>query len=95
MTDRKPLMAGNWKMNLNHFEAIALVQKLAFGLNEQDLEAVEVAVLTPLTFAAFRRWLRAITTTSPTVHKTFPFTHPAPTQERSPARCWRNSDART
>ena len=27
---RKPLMAGNWKMNLNHFEAIALVQKLAF-----------------------------------------------------------------
>ncbi len=49
MTDRKPLMAGNWKMNLDHFEAIALVQKLAFGLNEQDLEAVEVAVLTPFT----------------------------------------------
>ncbi len=49
MSDRKPLMAGNWKMNLNHFEAIALVQKLAFALNEQDLEAVEVAVLTPFT----------------------------------------------
>lgn len=49
MTDRKPLMAGNWKMNLNHFEAIALVQKLAFGLDEQDLEAVEVAVLPPFT----------------------------------------------
>lgn len=49
MSDRKPLMAGNWKMNLNHFEAIALVQKLAFGLNEQDLEAVEVAVLPPFT----------------------------------------------
>ena len=30
MTERKPLMAGNWKMNINHFEAIALVQKLAF-----------------------------------------------------------------
>ena len=27
---RRPLMAGNWKMNLNHLEAIALVQKLAF-----------------------------------------------------------------
>lgn len=49
MSDRKPLMAGNWKMNLNHFEAIALVQKLAFGLNEQDLVAVEVAVLPPFT----------------------------------------------
>lgn len=49
MTDRKPLMAGNWKMNLNHFEAIALVQKLAFALNEQDLEAVDVAVLPPFT----------------------------------------------
>lgn len=49
MTDRKPLMAGNWKMNLNHFEAIALVQKLAFALTEQDLEAVEVAVLPPFT----------------------------------------------
>lgn len=49
MSTRKPLMAGNWKMNLNHFEAIALVQKLAFGLNEQDFEAVEVAVLPPFT----------------------------------------------
>ena len=29
---RTPLMAGNWKMNLNHLEAIALVQKLAFSL---------------------------------------------------------------
>ena len=27
-TTRKPLMAGNWKMNLNHLEAIALVQKI-------------------------------------------------------------------
>jgi len=49
VTDRKPLMAGNWKMNLNHFEAIALVQKLAFALTEQDLDAVEVAVLPPFT----------------------------------------------
>lgn len=49
MSTRKPLMAGNWKMNVNHFEAIALVQKLAFGLNEQDFEAVDVAVLPPFT----------------------------------------------
>jgi triosephosphate isomerase len=42
-------MAGNWKMNLNHLEAIAVVQKLAFALNEADLEACEVAVLPPFT----------------------------------------------
>ncbi|WP_116948644.1 triose-phosphate isomerase [Jiangella endophytica] len=42
-------MAGNWKMNLNHLEAIALVQKLAFSLNDDDLEKVEVAVLPPFT----------------------------------------------
>ena len=46
---RTPLMAGNWKMNINHFEAIALVQKLAFALNEDDFEAVDVAVLPPFT----------------------------------------------
>jgi len=48
-TSRKPLMAGNWKMNLNHLEAIALVQKLAFALNDQDYATVDVAVLPPFT----------------------------------------------
>ncbi|WP_433614525.1 triose-phosphate isomerase [Dactylosporangium sp. CA-139114] len=47
VTGRRPLMAGNWKMNLNHLEAIALVQKLAFTLNEQQLNAVETVVLPP------------------------------------------------
>src|ERR1700756_3973346 len=42
-------MAGNWKMNLNHLEAIAHVQKLAFSLTDKDYAAVEVAVLTPFT----------------------------------------------
>ena len=42
-------MAGNWKMNLNHLEAIHLVQKLAFSLTEQQLSDVEVAVLPPFT----------------------------------------------
>jgi triosephosphate isomerase (TIM) len=46
---RRPLMAGNWKENLNHLEAIALVQKLAFSLSDEDLEAVEVVVLPPFT----------------------------------------------
>ncbi|MFJ6567230.1 triose-phosphate isomerase [Streptomyces sp. NPDC091292] len=48
-TTRTPLMAGNWKMNLNHLEAIAHVQKLAFALADKDYEAVEVAVLPPFT----------------------------------------------
>ncbi len=46
---RRPLMAGNWKMNLNHLEAIALVQKLAFSLSEKQLTDVEVVVLPPFT----------------------------------------------
>ena len=35
---RRPLIAGNWKMNLNHLEAIALVQKIAFSLTEKELD---------------------------------------------------------
>jgi triosephosphate isomerase len=46
---RRPLMAGNWKMNLNHLEAIKLVQTLAFSLTEQHLSDVEVVVLPPFT----------------------------------------------
>ena len=49
MTDRRPLMAGNWKMNVNHLEAIALVQKLAFALNDADYDAVDVTVIPPFT----------------------------------------------
>ena len=47
--DRRLLMAGNWKMNLNHLEAIALVQKLAFSLTREQFEAIDVAVLPPFT----------------------------------------------
>jgi triosephosphate isomerase len=46
---RRPLMAGNWKMNLNHLEAIALVQKLSFTLTAADYQRVDVAVLPPFT----------------------------------------------
>jgi triosephosphate isomerase (TIM) len=44
---RQVLIAGNWKMNLNHLEAIALVQKIAFALPEKYFAKVEVAVLPP------------------------------------------------
>ncbi|QKW36643.1 triose-phosphate isomerase [Actinomadura sp. NAK00032] len=46
---RKPLMAGNWKMNNNHLEAIALVQKMAFALKDADYDAVDIAVIPPFT----------------------------------------------
>ena len=46
---RKPLMAGNWKMNLNHLEAIAVAQKLVYGLDDKDYDAVDVAVIPPFT----------------------------------------------
>ena len=49
MQPRKPLMAGNWKMNLNHLEAIAHTQKLAFSFTSKQLEAVEVVLLPPFT----------------------------------------------
>ena len=44
---RRPVLAGNWKMNLHHLEALALVQKLAFSLTAEDLAAAEVVVLPP------------------------------------------------
>jgi len=46
---RKPLIAGNWKMNLNHFEAIALVQKIAFSLPDKYYDRVDVSVIPPFT----------------------------------------------
>jgi triosephosphate isomerase len=46
---RLPLIAGNWKMNLGHLEAIALVQKIAFALPEKYFAKVDVAVLPPFT----------------------------------------------
>jgi triosephosphate isomerase (TIM) len=46
---RKPIIAGNWKMNLNHLEAIGLVQKLHYNLRVQDYDAVEVVVCPPFT----------------------------------------------
>jgi triosephosphate isomerase len=51
MAKRTPLMAGNWKMNLNHQEAVVLVQKLAWTLNDKkhDYARVEVVVCPPFT----------------------------------------------
>ncbi|MCK0518667.1 triose-phosphate isomerase [Williamsia sp. DF01-3] len=49
MANRKPLIAGNWKMNLNHLEAIGLVQKIAFALPAKYFDKVDVTVIPPFT----------------------------------------------
>ncbi|SEE14122.1 triose-phosphate isomerase [Ruania alba] len=51
MPTRTPLMAGNWKMNLDHHEATHLVQKLAWTLKDakHDFSSVEVVVCPPFT----------------------------------------------
>lgn len=48
---RRPLIAGNWKMNMDHMQAIALVQKLAWTLEDasHDAERVQVSVFPPFT----------------------------------------------
>lgn len=51
MTTRTPLMAGNWKMNLDHHQATHLVQKLSWTLADasHDFNQVEVVVVPPST----------------------------------------------
>ena len=46
---RKPLISGNWKMHHNHFEAIQTLQKLAYRLEKDDYEFVDVSVHAPFT----------------------------------------------
>jgi triosephosphate isomerase len=48
---RVPLIAGNWKLNLDHLQSIAFVQKLAWSLKDArlDFSDVEVAVFPPFT----------------------------------------------
>ncbi|SNS40849.1 triosephosphate isomerase [Micrococcales bacterium KH10] len=51
MATRTPLIAGNWKLNLDHLEAVHQVQKLAWTLRDakHDFDKVDVAVLAPFT----------------------------------------------
>jgi triosephosphate isomerase len=46
---RKPLISGNWKMHHNHFDAIAMVQKLAYSVTKDDVADVDVSVHPPFT----------------------------------------------
>ncbi len=46
---RKNLIAGNWKMNATHLEAIQMVQKLSYRLDHNDYQRVDVVVCPPFT----------------------------------------------
>ena len=48
-TSRKPIISGNWKMNLNHFEAIQTVQKLHYSIPKEVFDKVDVSVHPPFT----------------------------------------------
>jgi triosephosphate isomerase len=49
MTDRRPIIAGNWKMHHDHYQAIQVAQKLSYQLDKTDYERVDVVVCPPFT----------------------------------------------
>jgi triosephosphate isomerase len=49
MAERKPIIAGNWKMNQTHTDAISLVRTLSYELGEKDYQRVDVVVCPPFT----------------------------------------------
>lgn len=49
LSERQPIVSANWKMNLNHFESIQMIQKLAYLLQKDDFDAVEVTIHPPFT----------------------------------------------
>ena len=54
MTDRRPIIAANWKMHKTHLEAIQTVQKLSYLLDRADVESVEVVICAAVHRAALR-----------------------------------------
>ncbi len=49
MSDRRPLISGNWKMNLNHFEALKLVQELSYQVTRDDVDTLDISLHPPFT----------------------------------------------
>ena len=85
---RKPLISGNWKMNHNHFEAIQTLQKLAYLLEKDDYEVVDVSVHPPFTdIRSVQTTLESDASRSSSARRTATGRRRA----RSPARCRRRS----
>jgi triosephosphate isomerase len=49
MPERKPIIAGNWKMHHDHFTAIQYTQKLSYALDKKDYDTVDVVICPPFT----------------------------------------------
>jgi triosephosphate isomerase len=49
MPDRKPIIAGNWKMHHDHFTAIQYTQKLSYALDKKDYARADVVLCVPFT----------------------------------------------
>ena len=49
MSERRPIIAANWKMNKTHLEAIRDVQKLSYLLDKADSDRVEIVIIPPFT----------------------------------------------
>ena len=47
--ERRPIMAGNWKMHHTHLDAIQVVQKLSYRLEDRDYKECEIVVCPPFT----------------------------------------------
>lgn len=62
---RTPLIAGNWKMNKTHLDAIHFVEQLGHELGNHDPQKVEVVLCPPFTA------LRSVQTTIDDRHQTF------------------------
>jgi len=46
---RRPMISANWKMNLNHFEAIRLTQELSYAISADDVDEVDISLHPPFT----------------------------------------------
>jgi triosephosphate isomerase len=49
VSERRPIIAANWKMHKTHLEAIQAVQKLSYLLDREDPERVEIVICPPFT----------------------------------------------
>ena len=48
-SDRRPIIAANWKMHHDHLVAIQVVQKLSYRLEREDYDACEIVICPPFT----------------------------------------------
>ena len=89
MTERRPIVAANWKMHKTHLEAIQAVQKLSYLLDRDDAERVEVVVAPPFTA------LRSIETLLRSARRTCITRKRARSRARCRLGCWRRSTSPT